>query len=202
MNMASRAGVPAQGGSITVVLKLDRHLPVPWTVVEMLDQLAPGLVVSSSQRFVKVRLPLNSAALTLAERILRFSWISYVRPPAVPQALELSEGVELTGAMEFQRSGLRGRGAKIAVIDLGFAGLSTAQARGELPATIHKLDYTGTGLESGSNHGTAVAEIVFDMAPEAEFYVMKIGGRGRLGAGQGRCHPQWDRHNQPLRRLV
>ena len=190
MDAASRGGVPAQGNSVTVVLELAPQFrgPLAQMVVAAIGQAAPGLVVASSQSFVKVRLPLNAAVLTLVEVILRLTGVAYARPPAVPQALAVtSEGVQLTGAAAYQAGGLKGRGVKIAVIDLGFAGLSTAQARGELPATVQKFDYTGTGLESGTNHGTAVAEIVYDMAPEAEIYLMKIADEVDLERAKDDC---------------
>jgi|GEM_PF-2135550 len=177
MNLAMRAGIPAQGNSITVVLELAPSLrgPLAQLVVSAVAQLAPGLIVANTDRFIKLRLPLGPGVLQIVEAILELTGIAYVRPPAVPQALTVSEGVELTGAASYQASGYRGQGVKIAVIDLGFAGLSAAQARGELPSTVRKFDYTGTGLEAGTSHGTAVAEIVHDMAPEAELYLMKIG---------------------------
>jgi PKD repeat protein len=176
MDLASRAGVPSQGGSITAVLELAPQFrgPLAQAVVAAVSQVAPGMIVANSQRFIKVRLPLSPAVLSIVDLILQLSGVAYVRPPAVPQALAVSEGVGLTGAADYQAAGLRGQGVKIAVIDLGFAGLSAAQARGELPSTVRKIDYTGTGLESGTNHGTAVAEIVHDMAPGAELYLMKI----------------------------
>ncbi|MFQ6033821.1 MAG: S8 family serine peptidase, partial [Candidatus Bipolaricaulia bacterium] len=177
MDMASRAGVPSQGGSIKVVLELAPQFrgPLAQAVVAAVGQAAPGLVIASSESFIKLRLPLNPAVLSILDLILQLSGVAYIRPPAVPQALAVSEGVGLTHAADYQAAGLRGQGVKIAVIDLGFAGLSSAQARGELPGSIHKSDYTGTGLESGANHGTAVAEIVHDMAPDAQLYLMKIG---------------------------
>lgn len=190
MEVASRAGVPAQGNFITVVLELAPQFrgPLGQAVVTAVGQVAPGLVVASSQSFVKLRLPLNPAILTIAEHILQHTGIAFMRPPAVPQALAVaSEGVALTGAGAYHASGLKGRGVKIAVIDLGFAGLSAAQARGELPSSVQKIDYTGTGLESGTSHGTAVAEIIYDMAPEAELYLMKIADEVDLEQAKDDC---------------
>ncbi len=189
METAGRAGVPAQGNSIMVVLELAPQFrgPLAQAVVATVGQVAPGLVVASSQSFVKVRLPLNPAVLTIVDLILQHTGIAFIRPPAIPQALAVTEGIALTGAAAYHASGFRGRGVKIAVIDLGFAGLSAAQARGELPATVQKIDYTGTGLESGTSHGTAVAEIIYDMAPEAELYLMKIADEVDLEQAKDDC---------------
>jgi uncharacterized repeat protein (TIGR01451 family) len=190
MEVAARTGVPAQGNSITVVLELAPQFrgPLAQTVVAAVGQAAPGLIAASSQSFVKVRLPLNPAVLTIVDLFLQLTGIAYIRPPAIPQALAVtSEGVQLTGAAAYHAGGLRGQGVKIAVIDLGFAGLSSAQARGELPPSVQKIDYTGTGVESGTSHGTAVAEIIYDMAPEAELYLMKIADEVDLERAKDDC---------------
>jgi PKD repeat protein/subtilisin family serine protease len=91
----------------------------------------------------------------------------------VPMAAT-SEGVSLVGAAAFHAQGITGAGVKIAVIDVGFAGLSASQARGDLPYSVITRDFTGTGIDTGLSHGTAVAEIVYDIAPGATLYLVKI----------------------------
>ncbi|MGD8873732.1 MAG: S8 family serine peptidase, partial [Gammaproteobacteria bacterium] len=90
----------------------------------------------------------------------------------------LSESVALTAADGYQAGNLDGSGTRVAVVDLGFAQLDKAQAGGELPATAcdaaHSQDFTGTGLMSGTKHGTGVAEHVADMAPGAELHCLKV----------------------------
>lgn len=98
---------------------------------------------------------------------------SIIRPAFPHDAHVVSQGVELTGAADMHALEARGAGVRIGVIDLGFASLATAQANGELPASLTITDYTGTGT-GGINHGTNVAEIVHDMAPQAQLYLAKI----------------------------
>jgi len=86
----------------------------------------------------------------------------------------VSEGVNLTGASTFHSSGYHGEGVRIAVLDVGFLGLSEAQENGELPHDIITRDYSGRGLETQYKHGTACAEIIHDMVPEAELHLMKL----------------------------
>ncbi|MGB5540379.1 MAG: S8 family serine peptidase [Gammaproteobacteria bacterium] len=90
----------------------------------------------------------------------------------------LSESVALTAADGYQAGNLDGTGTKVAVIDLGFAQLANALASGDLPATAcdasHSQDFTGTGLTTGTQHGTGVAEHVADMVPGAELYCLKV----------------------------
>ncbi|MDD5174140.1 MAG: S8 family serine peptidase [Candidatus Omnitrophica bacterium] len=101
--------------------------------------------------------------------------ITYARFPCkfLPCGI-ISEGVNVTGANTLQNAGLTGKGVKIAVIDMGFKGLSAAIANGELPSNIQSQDFSGKGLETQYKHGTACAEIIYDMAPDAELYLLKI----------------------------
>lgn len=168
---ATQAGIPIQGNAITVVLETSSPASA---VVAIVSQLLGGSVRSYSRSFIELQIPLSSGPLTLLLQLANLAGIAYIRPPLAPQALVMSEGVAVTGAASFHSSGFRGQGVKIAVIDLGFAGLSTAQARGELPANIMTFDFSGTGLQSTTSHGTAVAEIIYDMAPGAQLILMKI----------------------------
>ncbi|MCS7197505.1 MAG: S8 family serine peptidase [Candidatus Bipolaricaulota bacterium] len=104
--------------------------------------------------------------------------ISFVRRPRTLIALgsRASEGVVPTGALLLQGSGFRGQNVKIAVIDLGFAQLSRAKKSQVInpDVIVDEHDYTDTGLETGTAHGTGVAEIIHTMAPQAWLYLKKI----------------------------
>ncbi|MGI9320391.1 MAG: S8 family serine peptidase [Thiogranum sp.] len=90
----------------------------------------------------------------------------------------VSESVPLTAADGYQAGNLTGAGIRVAVVDLGFSNLSNAISQGELPAgacdDLHSADFTGSGLESGTVHGTGVAEHVIDMAPGVELHCLKV----------------------------
>lgn len=105
------------------------------------------------------------AALLPAGNVLRLSYPH--------EAHVTSQGVELTGAANLHALEEQGAGVKIGIIDLGFASLAAAQSAGELPAGAIVTDYTGSGT-GGTNHGTQVAQIVHDMAPQAQLYLAKI----------------------------
>ncbi|MCX5713237.1 MAG: S8 family serine peptidase [Candidatus Omnitrophica bacterium] len=87
----------------------------------------------------------------------------------------ISEGVNLTGAKALQTSSVTGKGVKIAVLDVGFKGLSAAIANGEIPSSVKSYDFSKKGLETQYKHGTACAEIIHDMAPDAELHLLKVG---------------------------
>ena len=163
--VAGMLGIPLSSGTGEVTL-----------VVESKGGVAPlGVAVeqtSSPLGLSKVTIPLGQLESFLAQ----VGPGVYVRLPYVPHELAVtSEGVALVGAAVFHAGGIRGAGVKIAVIDLGFNGLSTSQAQGDLPSSVITRDFTGTGVATGVSHGTAVAQIVYDVAPDAQLYLIKIG---------------------------
>ena len=92
---------------------------------------------------------------------------------AVP-AVFVGEGVEATAAHLLHRRGLTGKGVKVGIIDFGFARYDELLARGEVPKAKFKLFGE---RRSNDVHGTACAEIIHEMAPEAELYLAEFDGR-------------------------
>ena len=108
--------------------------------------------------------------------VLSAPGVGFVRRPLKPGKTQVqSEGMEQIGASGFHAFGYDGRGSKVAIIDSGFDGLSMAQARGELPTILQSIDFTQLGMEVNGPHGTACAEIVHDVAPGADLYLIRIG---------------------------
>ncbi len=102
--------------------------------------------------------------------------VRFVRRPYRPHAQQivLSEGGALIKAYDNYFEGVRGQGVKVAVIDGGFKGAD--ELSGNMPASWWYFDYTGEGIYAGEIvHGTACAEIVHDVALEAEIYLYKVG---------------------------
>ena len=101
--------------------------------------------------------------------------VQQVRAPYAAFALGIeSEGIASVEADAWHTAGATGAGAKVAVIDLGFAGLAGRQAAGDLPAGLTTVDYCGGSLGAPQVHGTAVAEIVHEMAPDAQLYAICV----------------------------
>ena len=87
-----------------------------------------------------------------------------------------SEGVAETNASAWQAAGYDGTGVKIGVIDGGFIGYA-ALLGGELPAAANVVAWgagSGGSENGGTDHGTAVAEIVHDVAPGAKLYIARV----------------------------
>ncbi|MGH2498984.1 MAG: S8 family serine peptidase, partial [Candidatus Limnocylindria bacterium] len=85
-----------------------------------------------------------------------------------------SEGVRSINADAWHGDGLTGTGTKIAVIDGGFAGYLERQQSGDLPANVAVVDYCGGAFATATSHGTAVAEVVHDVAPGAQLHLICI----------------------------
>ena len=99
-----------------------------------------------------------------------------VGEPGPPLAFVTSEGVEDTNVTEWHDDGFTGEGVKIGVIDIEAYGWEDLLGT-DLPVAsrFHYQRFGGGASPPGDVHGTAVAEIVFDMAPDAEIYLAEIG---------------------------
>jgi hypothetical protein len=112
------------------------------------------------------------------ETLAAFPFVVRLRRPYVPRpAVVLSEGVAQSGANLWTAlSGYRttGRRVKIAVLDLGFKGYRGLLGT-ELPAAVVVRSFRADrDIEAGIVHGAACAEIIRDMAPDAEIYLVNF----------------------------
>jgi hypothetical protein len=83
-----------------------------------------------------------------------------------------SEGLAAIGATEWQAAGHTGAGTKVAILHLGFDGWDTLPTD-ELPADTVTLAFDDDDiLDSGTDHGTQMAEIIHDVAPDAELVLI------------------------------
>ena len=100
--------------------------------------------------------------------------VAFVRRPHRPHEQQtLSQGVALIRALENHATGAKGQGVKVAIIDGGFKGADKLPE--DMPVRRWFRDYTYTGIYAGTDtHGTACAEIIHDVAPEAELYLYKV----------------------------
>jgi subtilisin family serine protease len=105
-----------------------------------------------------------------------------------PLMAAVSEGSEVTFITEWQWAGLTGRGVKVGVLDLGFLGYARRIAEGELPADVITRSFVSDGSELAfwgrppTAHGTACAEVVYDVAPDAQLYLVNFGSEAEWAA--------------------
>lgn len=107
----------------------------------------------------------------------------YAEVPGVPEeagatratAEVISEGVAAMNAPTWHGAGITGQAVRVGIIDTGFGGYLEL-AGGELPPahSMHLRTFGDTELDPSVYHGTAMAEIIHDVAPAAELYLAII----------------------------
>jgi len=145
-----------------------------------------GIVLGLSEHFLEVSIPFDRLAelcecdgVAFVQRIVRGvpdDW------PGEPARETTSAGVALTKAADWHAQGHTGAGVDVAIIDGGFAGIDAAIANGDLPPLneLNIANFSSEPMDEGSNHGTAVAEDVHDMAPDATLWLVKATTRSEL----------------------
>ena len=168
------AAKPTRDLQDTVVVILVPHLGQASASIDTSSLAAlGGRVLAQSKSLMRVSVPASSL-LAVSE----LPGVRFVRRPYRPHSqVTISEGASRIGALANHSAGVKGQGVKVAIIDGGFKGAD--QLGLDMPAARLRKghDFTGEGLYAGEDiHGTACAEIVHDVAPEAELYFYKIWG--------------------------
>ena len=83
-----------------------------------------------------------------------------------------SEGLGLLGVAAWHAADHFGAGVTVAIMDLGFADLDDVPAD-DLPANVVEMAFDSDGIiDRLTDHGTQMAEIVHDIAPDAELVMV------------------------------
>ncbi len=168
---AQSEGVTLQGDSIRVIVEAR-----PGGAAEAVaaTQSTGGAVERTYDNLIQASAPISSLEALAASDAVRL-----VRKPLkfLPLAVA-SEGVGVSGVAPWRSAGLTGTGVKVAVVDLSFTGYLSARGT-ELPSTVVARSFRSDGLVEDpeldadeQRHGTAAAEIVYDMAPGAQLYLV------------------------------
>ena len=164
------AAKPTRDLQDTVVVILVPHLGQASASIDTSSLAAlGGRVLAQSKSLMRVSVP----ALSLLA-VSELPGVRFVRRPYRPHVQQTwSEGRRLIKAYDNYFTGVRGQEVKVAVIDFGFKGAD--QLGLDMSARWRHLDYTDEGIYAGEEvHGTACAEIVHDVAPEAELTLLKV----------------------------
>jgi subtilisin family serine protease len=79
-----------------------------------------------------------------------------------------SAGLAGAGTPLWHAAGFTGAGVKVAILDVGFAGLDDVPAD-DLPADVAEMAFDSDGIiDRLTDHGTQMAEIIHDIAPDSE----------------------------------
>lgn len=103
---------------------------------------------------------------------------------------EDDQGPVLINSATYLANTSGGRGIRIAILEQNYIGLTTARIMGQAPtlANSQLINMTGDLFEApGTAHGTHSVQTVFDHAPEAEYFIIKIGGLADMGAAVQIC---------------
>jgi len=121
--------------------------------------------------------------ITALRQVAAWPEVRWVRLPYRPLPLAVtSQGVAYTGADDWHSAGYSGSGVKVAVFDVGFAGYSSLIGSGDLPTAVITQSFRADGdIEAGEWHGSACAEIIYDMAPGAQLYLFNFDTDVELG---------------------
>ena len=179
---AGRLGVQLSGDRVRVAIRFapDREA----AIARRLGELGAQAVPSSGGSRIEAFVPLSEL-----DRLVSTDGVLRVEASRVLVPTALSEGVATTGAdawMGFEPpAGLPlDRPARVAIVDVGFEGYAALLGT-ELPAEVdiqafcsfppQSVEHCDSfGVPQPFEHGTAVAEIVHDMAPEAELMLLAI----------------------------
>ena len=186
------------GGSVAVTVYLDGHVS---DVETFLDDNG-GDVRNAGSDYIEAYVPVGLLGLLSLQPGV--TQVSEIIPPQPAYGNVTSQAVALHLADSWQDAGYQGQGVKVGVIDVGFVGYRSLMGV-ELPDSVVARCYTDVGVytsnladceaseplpdfnqcsrgESGSVHGTAVAEAVIDIAPDATLYISQPGSWGDLQA--------------------
>jgi subtilisin family serine protease len=142
-------------------------------------QTLGGVVEVERGTIVQAQIPLDAVtALGNTRGIIR------LRLPIKPHLHVVSEGVEFSGADDFE--GVPGfqnyRTARIGILDIGFEGYENLLGS-ELPeeVTTRSFNWSGDLSGGGVRHGTACAEIVHDMSPDSQLFLANFDTLTEMG---------------------
>ncbi|MEZ4524723.1 MAG: S8 family serine peptidase [Desulfobacterales bacterium] len=158
---------------IVAVLNADHLQTLPDSVLadfrRKIEALG-GTIGSHAYNKVQVAVPAQEIGT-----IAMWPEVSVLKKPVTPRSRSvLSEGRSVINADEWQGSGLTGKGVKAGVIDMGFYGYSRLLGT-ELPQTVTAKIMGASRDFLAYDHGTACAEIVHDIAPEAQMFLVNAG---------------------------
>jgi subtilisin family serine protease len=200
-DLARQRGLLTAQGEIAATLILDADY-----TADLIAQLeAIGVTVGSAYKTrVDIAVPIELiqksidsgdpgavfAQLTELQHVIRIQLPKLLKPGTLhlkPHAQTTGQGVQLIGAEAWHAAGLTGTDVRVGILDCGFKGY-TALLGVELPIDVEVKTFV-RGLSdpnlSQEKHGTAVAEIMHEVAPDAQLFMADYGCQG--GPTQGRA---------------
>ncbi len=175
IELARRRGLLTREDEVRLTLILDGPYSVP--LAEQLES-AGVRVIAAYQDRIDIAIPLALIEQeTQSEepgRIFRqlsgLEHVIAVRVPVLhtPQGSQIpGEGIRVIGAEAWHRAGFTGAGMRIGILDMGFGGYQDLLGK-ELPDQVTVATFGDWDPEEV--HGTACAEIIHEIAPDAQLF--------------------------------
>jgi len=184
---AKSLSVPFHNGLADVRLVANAEQDVAALVRQV--ERRDGTVNATFENMVLASLPVDDIEAVGAAKALYYMDAAAMSYPlrSVGYGDRVSEGVALVNAHALQEAGVTGRGVKVGILDFGFQRYRALVRAGEVPrAKAERAFNRAQRVEANTPHGTGCAEIVADMAPDAELYVAAVDGADGqiIAAGQ------------------
>jgi subtilisin family serine protease len=179
-NFAARSNISVKNDQVQVVLEtLDGNV----SAVEPVIRILGGNPEARYGKLLQASVPLSAL-----ESVASINNVKFVRRPLIAAPAVTSEGVAKIEADKWQFAGYRGAGVKVAIVDLGFQGYSSRLGT-ELPSSVVVRSFRADGDITGrqdldaqsAQHGTACAETVHDVAPDASLFLVNFSTEVELG---------------------
>ena len=166
-------------GELTeIVIELEGSLP---STIAALEALEIEITLTSGQH----KLIKAWASANQIQQVATLEAVKKVRPPIYAQPRSgsvVTEGDAILNSAQVRNMGFMGQGIKVGIISDGANNFSDAVASGDLPENLTRFGTCEVGEDqlvqcrrAGScNEGTAMAEIIHDIAPGAELAVASV----------------------------
>ena len=169
---AKKMGLKYKDGDVRILISVKDLTPEKLSEIKNL-----GKIEVNKQDSLQVLIPVEKIS-----KLSEISSIENLRPPMTPtqNVISVSQGVESINADLVQNTGVTGNGIKIAVFDFAFDVFNSEIKNNisESKSFRHNFDDSLIplmGLGSEVVHGTAVSEIIVDVAPDVELYLYSFG---------------------------
>lgn len=159
---------------VTVTMTMPNQIQTRMVVSAMKQKIEAlgGKIELTYRQLIQNYVPIRALKTLAADPLVK-----YVRIPMKPVLLDVvSEGVSKTGASQWKDivSYRAQAEAKICVLDLGFKGYTNLLGS-ELPTTVETRSFRADqDIFADEVHGTANAELVHDMAPNAKLWLVNF----------------------------
>ena len=184
-DLARQRGLLNDKDQITITLVLDQSENSDAVAEELAKK---GIIVLGRyQNLIDIAIPMQfiqqfKTAEDAGQMFQQLSQLKHVVKLRLPLRTQESrqalapEGPGVTGAEAWHKAGITGKGVKVGILDMGFRGYHNLLGRSLPEQVVAESFMPGEDADGGDVHGTACAEIVHAMAPDAELFLAAYDG--------------------------